>query len=390
MLSRRHFFFGSLALPAFAARKEPPPKPNIVLFLVDGLPSWMLGCYGNKEVRTPNIDRLCQTGTHFLNHFVCTPEAAISRATFLTGKTPMQLGESGAIPAGAWTLEKALSGMGYACHTDDVAEAPAFLDRQSAGKPFFLTITYSKLAPPYDGVPQKYHDLYAQEKFDQYAPDPVSPAAKAGKEMLADIRGNVRKFAAALSLLDDQVAAALAKLYQRQLLDNTLVVFTSTCGSLLGRHGLWDSGDASDPANMYDEAIGTPMFWSWAGKVPAMADQVELVSSYDFVPAICEVTGAEPGADLCGRSYLLLATGKPMPKKQRWRAAVCGHYKNTDMARVERYKVVLRDGGKGPAELYDLSADPREKTNQADNETFLTVRNSLTAEIAKWKQQYSR
>ncbi len=47
MLSRRHFFFGSLALPAFAA-KTPPPRPNVVVIAVDHLPAWVLGCYGNQ------------------------------------------------------------------------------------------------------------------------------------------------------------------------------------------------------------------------------------------------------------------------------------------------------------------------------------------------------
>src|ERR1700760_3990661 len=88
-ITRRHFFFGSLALPAFAA-KQPPPRPNVLLFLVDNLPSWMLGCYGNKEVKSPHIDELSQSGTHFLNHFVCTPEPAASRDTFLTGAIPAQ------------------------------------------------------------------------------------------------------------------------------------------------------------------------------------------------------------------------------------------------------------------------------------------------------------
>ena len=100
---------------------------------------------------------------------------------------------------------------------------------------------------------------------------------------------------AALSELDAQVAAALAAVNQKGLLDNTLIVFSSTCGSLLGRHGLWDSGEASDPVNMYDEAVGTPMIWSWAGRVPALATQVELVSSYDFAPTVCNALETPPG-----------------------------------------------------------------------------------------------
>ena len=102
--------------------------------------------------------------------------------------------------------------------------------------------------------------------------------------MLSDIIGNVRKFAAGVSELDDAVGAAVAQVRKRGLVDNTFIVFTSTCGSLLGRHGLWDSGDASDPVNMYEEAIATPMLWSWAGRVPAIAMQVELIASYDFAP----------------------------------------------------------------------------------------------------------
>jgi len=380
-ISRRHFFLGSLALPIFAAKK-PPVRPNLLLFLVDDLPAWTLGCYGNKEIRTPNIDRLSQTGTRFLNHFVCTPSAAPSRATFLTGRTPMQ-------PVGGTGLDKILGDLGYEIHSEDASTAAGFIAKQSAAKPFFLTVTSSKLIAPYDGVAAKYRDLYAKTAFEGYKPDPISPNARSGKEMLSDIVGNVRKFAAALSELDAQVNTALAAINQAGLLDNTLIVFSSTCGSLLGRHGLWDSGDASDPVNMYDEAVGTPLFWSWAGRVPALAVQVELVSSYDFVPSICDALGVPAPAGLCGRSYLLLATNKPLPKKQRWRAAVCGHYQNTDMARVERYKVVLREGGKGPNELYDLNGDPREKTNQVDDDQFASIKTTLGAEIAKWKQQYS-
>jgi arylsulfatase A-like enzyme len=380
-ISRRHFFFGSLALPAFAAKK-PPARPNLLLFLVDNLPAWTLGCYGNKEIRTPNIDRLSQTGTRFLNHFVCTPAPEPSRATFMSGRTPMQT-------AAATGLDKILGGLGYEVHTEDAASASAFIGKQSAAKPFFLTVTSSKLRAPYADVAPKYRDLYAKTAFEGYTPDPVSPNARMGRELLGDIPGNVRKFAAALSELDAQVNLSLAAIDQKGLLDNTLMVFSSTCGSLLGRHGLWDSGDASDPVNMFDEVVNTPLFWSWAGRVPALATQVELVSSYDLVPSICDALGIPAPAALCGRSYLLMAAGKPLPKKQRWRSTVFGHYQNTDMARVERYKVVLRDGGKGANELYELNSDAREKTNLADNDQYVSIKTSLSAEIAKWKQQYS-
>ena len=209
--------------------------------------------------------------------------------------------------------------------------------------------------------------------------------------MLADIIGNVRKVAAAVTSLDDDVGVMVAKLVQRRLLDSTLIVFTSTCGALLGRHGLWGAGDASDPVNMYEEAVATPLFWAWPGHVPAQAVRPELVSTYDFLPSICDLVGAGPPAsNLCGRSYLALASGKPLPKKHPWRTAIFGHYQGTDMARIERYKMVARNQGKGPGELYDLRADPAEKVNQYENPQFMTVRASLTDQLATWKQKFSR
>jgi arylsulfatase A-like enzyme len=375
-------------LPAFAG-KVPPARPNVVLFLADNLPAFMLGCYGNKEIRTPHIDLLCQTGTRFLRNYACTPAPEISRATLLTGLTPMQLHESGAIMNGSPTLESALQTAGYATHTAGPADASVFLESQTAAKPFFLTVNHTTLRPPYDGVAAKYHDLYSGQKFEGYAPDPASPNARAGREMLSDVIGNVRKYAAALTQFDDQVGEIMGSLQRRSLLANSLVVFTSTCGSNLGRHGIWGAGDGAEPSNVYEESINTPLLWSWLGRTPAVAVQVELVSSYDLVPTLHEALSLAPPANLCGKSYLWMATGKSLPKKVKWRAAVCGHHKDTDYARVERYKVVFRNGQKGPNETYDFSSDPHEQTNLADNEQYVDVRNSLGGEIAKWKQGYS-
>ena len=395
-VSRRHFFFGSLAVPAslalptFAA-KPAAPRPNLLLVLVDNLPAWFLGAYGNKEVRTPNIDRLAQGGTRFFNHIACTPMPALSRATVLTGRTPMQLGDSENASGGDQSLEKILTGLGYVSQATDSNAAGAFLDQQSAAKPFCLIAGCPSLRTPYEGVAQKYRDMYAQAKFETLSVDRAPAAnARAGKEMFADLTGNLRKVAAAVTALDDDVAAMMSKLSEKRVLDNTLIVFTSTCGSLLGRHGLWGAGEASDPINMYQESVSTPMIWSWSGRVPAQGVRPELVSTYDFLPTVCDLLEAGlPGGNLCGRSYLLLGTGKPLPKKQPWRKTVFGHFQSTDMARVDRYKLVLRDQGKGPGELYDLITDPGEAVNQYANPQFMTVHSSLADQLATWKQKYS-
>jgi arylsulfatase A-like enzyme len=385
-LSRRHFFFGSLALPALGATKTPAERPHILLILADRLPCWILGCYGNNEVRTPALDRLAQIGLRFLNHFACAPDPALGRAALLTGRTPMQLGDA---DAGDVPLSKMLEGVGYACAAADSSAAAKSLDQQPSGKPFFLTVDCAYLRPPYDGVPRKYRDLYAQVEFATFSQEAPARNAARDKEMLSNLALNQRLAAAAVTALDDDVAALLARLSEKALLDRTLIVFTSTCGSLLGRHGLWDSAPASDPANMYEEVVATPLVWSWQGHVPPQLTRPELVSAYDLLPTLCDLTGAAlPARNLCGRSYLPLATGKPLPKKQPWRTTVFAHYQNTDMARDKRYKLVQRVPP-APGELYDLSVDPRERVNQYENPQFATVRTSLAAELAKWKQSYS-
>ena len=80
-----------LAWPAHLAAAD-PQRPNVVLIMTDNHSPWTLGCYGNQEIRTPNIDRLSREGFQFnrafANNAVCSP----TRATVLTGLTCSQHG----------------------------------------------------------------------------------------------------------------------------------------------------------------------------------------------------------------------------------------------------------------------------------------------------------
>ena len=397
-LSRRHFFFGSLALAPLAAAKT-ADRPNVLLILVDGLPSGVLGCYGGKEVRTPNIDLIAESGVRLRAHFAASPSAGPGRASLLTGRTPMQLGGGESIPSNEISLARILGNLGYAVLAADtgtsgdvLTQTLKFMDEQSSGRPFFLTAGFSDLVPPYNGVEQKYRDLYSKTVFESSFPtDPPAAGARAGREMLGDLIGSLRKAAAAITALDDRIGAIMARLRQRQMIDGTLVVFTSTCGSLFGRHGLWGSGDSSMPANMYEEAVQTPMILRWPLRLPPATSRPESISALDFVPTLCELTSATlPNRNLCGRSYLALIAGKPLPPKQPWPKAVFSHLQDTDMCRDSLYKLVVRDGGKGPGEFYDLQADPREAANGYADEQYASLRPQLAGEIAKWKQRYSQ
>src|SRR5437899_889223 len=91
-VNRRAFLLGGLSTCMFARKPAPPQRPNILAILAGDLATWMLGCGGNQEIRTPNIDRLAQAGARFQNHLACTPASSPSRATLFTGRVPRQHG----------------------------------------------------------------------------------------------------------------------------------------------------------------------------------------------------------------------------------------------------------------------------------------------------------
>lgn len=66
--------------------------PNIICILSDDHGAWAMGCAGNHEIRTPNLDRLAATGTRFSNFFCASPVCSPARASLLTGRIPSQHG----------------------------------------------------------------------------------------------------------------------------------------------------------------------------------------------------------------------------------------------------------------------------------------------------------
>jgi len=461
-LTRREFL-AAQAWPLLAQRRRriaEVERPSVLLILAEGLGAWMCGCYGNKAFRTPNIDLLARLGVRFQNAFVVTPADSPSRATLLTGLTPMQHGihdfltshpledppvGQAAPPPGfdqQLMISDLLAGVGYKCgyigrwewgnperpghgyeftytylgpqlqHQDPVMSrngsrvqekgyaadlftqaALEFLDSVEPGQPFFLVISYLNPNEPYDGHPSRYYELYQNEDFSSVGWRPPSPAAFLGREYLQDIVGNLRKAAAGLSALDDQVARLLKKLRERKVWSETLVIFTSLHGQLWGRHGLWDAGWGSNPINMFDEVVRVPLILSWPGDIPVEATRAEPVSTYDLLPTLCQLARIDPRKEerkLCGRSYLYPAMNLPLDKDEApWPTLVFGYYRNTWMARGRRFKLVLRNDGEGPNEFYDLTQDPGERENQYENASYLTVRDDMRQRLEAWIKEHS-
>src|SRR5262249_22669445 len=156
--------------------------------VADGIGAWMLGCYGNKEFRTPNIDKLASAGTRFLNHYAGAPVPSAGRAALLTN------------------LDKAIAGAGYSVETvNGSPDAVKYIDAQSGAKPFLLIAGFA----PLQAAPEaKFLEPYAQSRFDTLAQEPAAKNAARNQPMMGrDLIPNLRKMAAAITAFDDQVGA---------------------------------------------------------------------------------------------------------------------------------------------------------------------------------------
>ena len=473
-LSRRYFLFGAAAARLYGQKKKKKKSkkrrkqeqriaamkpPHVLVILTEDLGAWLCGCYGNQEIRTPNIDLLARLGVRYTNAFVVTPASSASRATLFTGRTPMQHGihdfltprpaadppQGQAAPPQWFADEEMLSDLlaarGFRCgfvgkwdmgndaspgHAfeftytmpapdmpyrnptmsrngkmenrngylpDIITEAAAeFLDGHEGTDPFLLVVSYPNPHEPYEGHPEQFYEMYRDVRFESLGWQPLAANALRGKEYMEDPVASMRKFAAAVSAVDAQVKTLIDHLRRTKLWSDTLVVFTSVTGHLLGRHGLWGTGLASDPPNMFDEVMRVPLIFSWPGEIPVESVRPEMVSFCDVLPTIAQVcrTAASPERNVPGRSFLYQFSRRALPPEEPWRTTVFGYYRDTRMARDNRFKLIVRYDGEGPNELYNLRRDPREFQNQYENPQYVTVRDRLRGRLDEWTERYSK
>src|SRR6188768_3100758 len=127
-IKRGTLLVASLIVAAIVGTSEARPR-NIVLILTDNQGAWTLGCYGNQDIRTPNIDALAREGMLFEHCYSSNAVCSPTRATLLTGLIPSQHGVHSYLTAGGAqigphaystiaefrTLPKILSEAGYTC-----------------------------------------------------------------------------------------------------------------------------------------------------------------------------------------------------------------------------------------------------------------------------------
>ena len=173
----------------------------------------------------------------------------------------------------------------------------------------------------------------------------------------------MRDYLKTLKSLDDNVGRVLDYLKEHDLLDNTLVVYTSDQGFYMGEHGWFDK------RFMYEESFRTPLIMRLPKGMELRGDIDQMVQNIDYAPTFMELAGAPIPNDIQGRSLVPLLNGE---KPDDWRNSLYYHYyefpaehmvKRHYGVRDDRYKLIHFYNDIDCWELYDLKEDPQEMNN---------------------------
>lgn len=290
--------FGCLVVVGYVNALPAAERQNIVFILTDDLAPTAVGFMGNRDVQTPNIDRIAQEGTILTNCFTTTPVCSPSRATIATSRYGTELGivdwinpnkepQLGLNPnvvtwmellqqagyatalSGKWHLgvpqqyHPKLTGydefMGFleggrpprdpilevgghnqktSGFTVDLVTdfALDFVSRHS-GRPFMLSLHYRE--PHAAWLPTRDEDWQPYKDLDPSLPDPDYPNLD-----VARVKRMMREYYASVASVDRNVGRVLKLLDDLDLTDKTVVIFTSDHGYHNAHQGLWYKGNA--------------------------------------------------------------------------------------------------------------------------------------------------
>jgi arylsulfatase A-like enzyme len=199
----------------------------------------------------------------------------------------------------------------------------------------------------------------------------------------------MRDYAKVVKSLDDNVGRVLDYLKEKDMLDNTLVVYTSDQGFYMGEHGWFDK------RFMYEESMHTPLIMHLPKGLDARGDITELVQNIDYGPTILDLAGINLPEDMHGISMLPLLKGE---HPVNWRKALYYHFyeypaehmvKRHYGVRTERYKLIHFYNDIDVWELYDLKNDPAEMYNIYGQPGTEEVTAELKTTLLDLQQQYN-
>jgi arylsulfatase A-like enzyme len=420
-------------------------RPDVIILLTDQQRADAFGAAGATDVRTPSMDRLARQGVLFTHAFAATPQCSPSRAALLTGRYPHRTGvmgntgpegggaaAAGEVPAGmSGALDRSIPALGqifaaagydtayfgkwhlggnpgqygFEVH-DAVIHDPSLARRvtefvrargANAGrKPLLLVVSWinphdiysvlSDAAPSQRAlagvrVPANTVDTLQQKPF----PQRHYLEADQGKPFVGADGAMWRRYRAfyngLVETVDREIGLVLDAVGRRDI--PPITVLSSDHGDLGGAHGLPYKGPA-----MYEEPIRVPLVIAWPGGIPAGRSDA-LVSLIDLLPTLCDLTGVPAPKGVDGLSLRPLLERRASGRRAWRRDMIVGEYYGKQawrvpirMLRTARWKYV-RYLGYGE-ELYDLTADPAELRNLAQEPRAASERRRLARELDDW------
>ncbi len=391
-------------------------KPNIVVILADDLGYGELGCQGNPEIPTPNIDSIARNGVRFTDGYVTAPVCCPSRAGLMTGRYQTRFGhELNAIglqnkqpgvglPLSETTLASALKSAGYATGMTGkwhLGGSPQFHPQQRGFDEFFgfLHEGHFYVPPPYAGVkghlrnPEPPYDeenpilrgtqptqekeyltnaftreavnfieKHKQHPFFLYVPFNAIHSPMQALEpylnrftRIEDLHRRI--FAAMLTSLDEGVGRILTKLRESGLEDNTLIFFLSDNGGPTEELTSNNKPLRGGKGQLFEGGIRIPFMAQWKGRLRPGQVRKDPVISMDIFATAAAAAGATTVRALDGVDLMPYLTGA---KKAAPHETLFWRYGQSAALRKGNWKLVrqgVRNAPEAGFQLYDLSND---------------------------------
>ena len=273
--------------------------------------------------------------------------------------------------------------------------------REHRDRPFFLYLAYGPPHMPLSEMPERYRTMYDPAKvvlrdnvwkdgvlafnedwFKTYLSDfqyyqhkdtftQALPAGMTLRELTALYYGQI-------TAIDDCVAQVLTAIHQAGLDDDTIIVFTSDHGDMLGSHQAFNKGVH------YDEATHIPMIIRYPRVLqPRVIDQ-QVASLVDIMPTVLELCGLPVPASVQGTSLVPVLTGR---QPQTGSNAAFIETGACDGIRTRQYLYYLGPKQAEREHLFDTQADPYQMNDLAADPSQQTVLASLRARVHAWQKQ---
>ena len=270
-------------------------------------------------------------------------------------------------------------------------EVIRFIDEPS-DKPFFVSLNFTEPHAPFVGLPERLVSRYRSVANDIVRAGGASDLADRGPHTTTPENHveELAQYLAAVSLIDEQVGRLLDALQGRDLLDNTLLVYTSDHGLLVGQYGLYGKTNATNPANFYEETIRIPMIVYAPATMRGAQSRGELVDLMDLHATVMDYAGAVDEEDAAygpGRSLRPLLAGE---RSTNWRSVQMSETGKLRMVTDGQWKLVREyqeDERDAPIDRwYDLT-HPFGERHSVDLPSA-AVRGRLMTELERFFGQY--